>query len=331
MISVALCTYNGECFLAAQLATVAAQSTKPAELVICDDASTDATRELIDEFRRSAPFPVKTLFSSVNLGSTKSFERAAEACESEVIAFCDQDDVWETNKLQVLLAALQSTPDAAFAFSDTKLMDEGGRELRGSGWQRMEFDWRDFNSGTASDQFSRLTRRIVVTGTAMAIRSSILHLARPFAENWLHDAWLALIATGTGRRGIAVPEQLVKYRQHSAQQIGVGRFTLNVSDAIRWLKGETMNRRILAERAARQSRAYAELSCRLQELASRGENVDADLFELLRAGSLHEAQRSAIFLVPPAERLRLIAGEWRSGRYSAFSDPWVRPIKDLLL
>ena len=56
-ISVALCTFNGERFLGEQLASIAAQTRLPAELVVTDDASSDGTVALLEGFAQTAPFP----------------------------------------------------------------------------------------------------------------------------------------------------------------------------------------------------------------------------------------------------------------------------------
>src|ERR671927_271278 len=100
--SVAMCTYNGARFVREQLASIAAQTRPPDELVVCDDCSTDATLECIREFARTAPFPVRVVENEKNAGSTKNFERAVELCEGDFIALADQDDVWLPEKLQRL-------------------------------------------------------------------------------------------------------------------------------------------------------------------------------------------------------------------------------------
>ena len=102
-ISVAMCTYNGEKYLREQLESIALQTRLPAELVICDDRSTDSTSEIIRNFADSAPFPVRFNLNPVNLGGatkgiTKNFEQASRLCTGDLIAFCDQDDVWLPKK-----------------------------------------------------------------------------------------------------------------------------------------------------------------------------------------------------------------------------------------
>ncbi|MGA8529432.1 MAG: glycosyltransferase, partial [Acidobacteriaceae bacterium] len=100
-ISVAMATYNGEKYIREQLDSIARQSLLPYELVVTDDGSTDGTLEMVEDFARSAPFPVKIHRNDVRLGFADNFFKAASLCEGELIAFSDQDDVWLEDKLSV--------------------------------------------------------------------------------------------------------------------------------------------------------------------------------------------------------------------------------------
>ncbi|TAM31943.1 MAG: glycosyltransferase [Paraburkholderia sp.] len=108
-VSVAMATYNGAVYLQAQLDSLAKQQRLPAELVVTDDGSTDDTLVILAEFARTAPFPVRVHTNVQRLGYRANFMRAADLCQSEVIAFCDQDDVWSSDKLRRCADALEST------------------------------------------------------------------------------------------------------------------------------------------------------------------------------------------------------------------------------
>ena len=98
-ISVALATYNGARHLREQLDSLARQTLRPGELVVRDDGSTDDTLAIVEDFARTAPFPVRAQRNAVNLGWGPNFLSAALACRGEVVAFCDQDDLWQPAKL----------------------------------------------------------------------------------------------------------------------------------------------------------------------------------------------------------------------------------------
>lgn len=100
MISVALCTYNGGRFLREQLESLRSQTLLPSEIQVGDDGSTDDTLAIIEEFRRSAPFPVHVTINEQRLGYGENFIQTARRCSGAWIAFCDQDDIWKPHKLQ---------------------------------------------------------------------------------------------------------------------------------------------------------------------------------------------------------------------------------------
>ena len=101
--SIALCTYNGERFLSQQLESLAAQTILPDELVICDDASSDSSLRILEDFAQKAPFIVRIFKNPKNLGYIKNFEKAIGLCSMDVIFLSDHDDYWESEKLNQVL------------------------------------------------------------------------------------------------------------------------------------------------------------------------------------------------------------------------------------
>ena len=123
-ISVALCTYNGEQFLSRQLASIQQQTRTPDELVVCDDCSTDRTLEILQDFAASAAFPVRITQNDDNLGFVANFERAIQLCQGDLIALCDQDDIWYPTRLERSLQEFTAHPEVGFVFSDADIIDQ---------------------------------------------------------------------------------------------------------------------------------------------------------------------------------------------------------------
>ena len=220
-ISVAMCTYNGAEFLPAQLASIAEQTRAPDEIVVCDDASTDDTRGVLESFARTSQIPVSLYFSDQNAGSLKNFERAIGLCTGEVIVLSDQDDVWRADKLQLLEKALRDRPQAGLVFSDAELVDENLHSLGRRMWDEVGFDAHKRKLIRTGKSLDVLITGWTVTGATMAFRSDYVKLALPIPANiaMIHDGWIALTVAAVADV-VFIEEPLIKYRQHERQQVG---------------------------------------------------------------------------------------------------------------
>src|ERR1700677_1011065 len=127
-ISIAMATYNGEFFIRRQLDSIAQQTLPPAELIVCDDGSTDSTVDIVNDFSRSALFPVVIVKNGKRLGFTANFLQAARMCHGGLIAFCDQDDVWLPHKLKRIVAISRESDPLLFAHAD-ELIDRNGDSM----------------------------------------------------------------------------------------------------------------------------------------------------------------------------------------------------------
>lgn len=116
ILSVAMCTYNGEEYLWEQLLSIAEQTRLPDELIVCDDSSTDTTLQILNEFQKMAPFSVRIYCNEAKLGPSKNFEKAITLCSGDVIALSDQDDVWLPRKLERLEKLLEDHLEAGLRF-----------------------------------------------------------------------------------------------------------------------------------------------------------------------------------------------------------------------
>ena len=94
--SVALCTYNGAAYLEEQLLSIFGQSTRPDEIVVSDDGSTDETltvlERVVEAWRAedaAHAVEVVVLRNATALGVTANFEQALAACSGDLIALCD--------------------------------------------------------------------------------------------------------------------------------------------------------------------------------------------------------------------------------------------------
>lgn len=225
-ISVILATYEGEQYLAEQLESLRCQSRRPDELIVIDDASSDRTAELLRDFAATAPFPVELLLRTEHLGTWTTFEEGLRLATGDILFICDQDDIWRPEKLAVMADRMAGQPEALMAFSDANLIAADGRLIGRSRWRVAGFSPRQ-SRAVALDPFGPLLSRQAVSGCTMAIRSELLGALLPFPIDihpglpvMMYDRWISLVAAAAAPV-ITVPERLVDYRIHPAQQIGI--------------------------------------------------------------------------------------------------------------
>lgn len=316
-LSVALCSHNGERFLAEQLASIRRQTRPPDEVVIRDDASSDETADVIRRFAAGAPFPVRVEVNPATVGSTRNFSRAVAACSGDVIVLADQDDVWLPDKLNRLEAALRENPAAGFAFSNAEVVDDRLNPLGYTLWGAIGFGPREQERFRRGGAFEALLRRYRVTGATMAFRAAYRGLILPIPAGWVHDAWIALLIAAVAPCA-PIPEPLIRYRQHPGQQHGGRR------------------RGLFAQyRAARQlTRGRCEaVAARYAAAYDRLKGVPGVPPESLRRleGKVRYARRRAEMRTPGAWRLPRVVREVCRGNYGRYSLGWKAVAQDLFL
>ncbi len=317
LLSVALCTYNGERFLAEQLASIAGQSRRPDEMILCDDGSSDGTVSIVRQFAASAPFPVHIEVNSANLGSTRNFDKAIRLCRGEIIALADQDDVWLPDKLAVLERALREEPAAGLAFSDADMADRAMRPLGRRLWQAIDFSRREQQRFRSGQAFKLLLRRDRVTGATLAFRSCYKDFILPIPPEWIHDGWIALLIAAVAPLAL-ISEPLILYRQHATQQVGERGRGLLAQYRIARAMGEAGLRKVVTR--------FAQALERL-----RGHpGVSSDTIQALQSKVQH-AQARAGMRERRVWRLPLILREALRGNYSRYSRGWKAIAQDLFL
>jgi hypothetical protein len=320
-LSVALATHDGRRWLPELLDGLAAQTRLPDELVVCDDASTDGTPAVLDDFAATAPFDVRRVDHDHRQGPVRAFETALAAVAGDQVALCDQDDRWDPQKLAVLEAVL-AAPGTALAFCDARMVDESGADTGGRLWAELGFRRRQRDS-LASGPPGPILRHAVSSGCTLLVRRRVVERALPFpaaldlvAEPMLHDRWLSLVASTTGAV-VAVPSTLVDYRVHDAQAVGA-----------RWAGVREQlgpqSRRTAADVAAR---AEARLR-QLDALEARVEPTSVAVGQQLEDLRCHLEVRAGLGSRP--RRVLPVLGEVLSGGYRRFGAGPASALLDLV-
>ena len=322
-VSVALCTHNGTPYLAEQIASILGQSELPGQLVLSDDASTDGTvaraTELVERYRADHPAAMIELLVIENgtaLGVTRNFEQAIGACTGELVVLCDQDDVWATDRVALATAQFAARPDLLLLHANARLVDAAGAPIGYSLFDGIALTPAELAEIHAGDEFRTLLRRNVVTGATTMFRRTLFEHAAPFPAPWVHDEWLAILASILGTTD-ALTEPLIDYRQHGSNQIGARKRSLGG---------------MLAELGESRTERGAYLVARAEALQARLESlgglVPRTALDLVVRKVAHERRRRDL----PAFRLARLAGvirESRSGEYAHFGRPRYDIVRDL--
>jgi glycosyltransferase involved in cell wall biosynthesis len=214
-VAILLCTFNGARFLPAQLSSLARQSFTNWRLFVSDDGSTDETLTIVAQHKdRLGTAPV-----DIRDGPRQGFVRnfLSLACDPSIagdyFAYCDQDDVWQPDKLSRAAAWLDTRPPhmPAMYCSRTMLIDEDGRPCGYSRAYRRTPSFRNaLVQSIASGNtivFNDAARRLLIAAGGTAKVPS-------------HDWWTYLLTTGAG--GDVHYDQIpqVQYRMHGENVIG---------------------------------------------------------------------------------------------------------------
>lgn len=105
-VSVVLCTYNGERYIREQLESVLTQTYPLYEIIISDDCSSDHTWEIVKEYEDRYPDLIRYYQNETNLYWWRNFYKAMLLAKGDYIAFCDQDDVWNPDKIGKQIEAI---------------------------------------------------------------------------------------------------------------------------------------------------------------------------------------------------------------------------------
>jgi glycosyltransferase involved in cell wall biosynthesis len=317
-VSVALCTYNGERYISEQLVSFLEQTRRPDELVVCDDHSVDRTLTIVREFAQRASFPVKIFANECTLGSSKNFERAIALCEGDIIVLSDQDDVWIPEKLAAIENLFLMYSDTHVVFSDAEIVDESLQAMGYRLWDSINFSsWerREVADGRAMRVF---LRHNVVTGATLAFRTSLRAFTLPVPAEGVHDAWIALIGAATGRVRL-LSQPLIRYRQHSSNQIGAKRRSI-----IARMKRPGTNRICESMDVLSQ---YEQAIERLRRVSTLGNS--AELLREFTNKAEHVRNRISV-QVRGHGWLKLMLSEIVHGRYHRYSVGWWSVGNDLL-
>ena len=219
-VEILLPTYNGGRYITDLLESLCNQTCSAFTLITRDDGSSDDTVERMNAFSSRLNITRIENTDGSNLGVAQSFELLISRSTAELLFFCDQDDIWNPEKIErmMLLYSERKTlygSGPMLLFSDLSLIDEKGAPAGES-----FLSTTGVNTACIGDPYY-LSFKNPSPGCAMAVNRSLALASFPFLrETFMHDWWMMINASLRGRVEY-LDERLVQYRIHSANTLGV--------------------------------------------------------------------------------------------------------------
>lgn len=215
LVSILLAVYKpNEKWLIEQLISLNEQTYTNLELIVYDDCPEYPIEEQLF-YEYITNFNFKIIRGKENMGSNIAFEELTKVGNGEYFAYCDQDDIWEEDKILLMMRDFNNQ-DVTLVCCDLSIIDENSKKTHESICDIRKRIIYKSGYGLGKD----LLISNFVTGCAMIVKKDIALKAVPFLEELVHDNWIAIIAALEGKIEF-LNKRLVRYRQHNNNQTGI--------------------------------------------------------------------------------------------------------------
>ncbi len=217
MVDILLATYNGEKYLKEQINSLFLQSDQEFRVIARDDGSSDRTVDILKEYETLYQERFVIISDGQPSGSAKeNFFRLLQYASSEYIMFCDQDDIWLSDKIKLTFLTLRAAQEdlgngPILLHSDLTVVNEEDKVVHPSLFALQKLD-------PARLYLHQILPQNNITGCTMLFNRALAELIRPHSDALMHDWWIGLIAAAFGH--IIVAPNRIHYRQHTANEVG---------------------------------------------------------------------------------------------------------------
>lgn len=202
-------------WLKSQLISINNQTYKNIILLVWNDCPKDNFdyEKFLKKYIVNISF--KYYIGEKNYGSNKAFELLTKKTNTEYIAYCDQDDIWKLNKLEILIRDLKKE-NGDLIYSNMDVIDSKGKIIS----NRIEYIRPRQKAYNGNNITKELLKRNFITGCTILMKTNIAKRAIPFPKYIVHDHWLGIYCSIYGKI-LYCDKSLIQYRIHSQQQTGV--------------------------------------------------------------------------------------------------------------
>ena len=192
--SVAMATYNGAEYVVEQLESIRTQSMPVDEVIIHDDRSTDDTVAIVEKYIREHGLERtwKVSQNPKNLGYAANFISAVKETVGEYIFFCDQDDIWVPDRVEVMVGQMEEHPKILLLCSEFESFASSPDAPSVPTWEQKQFR-RDHSLEHLPYEAHNLF--INCQGCSMCIRRKFWQeVENRWYPNWAHDEFVWKLA-----------------------------------------------------------------------------------------------------------------------------------------
>lgn len=222
MITIIMAVYNGQEYIREQLESLKDQTYTEWRLVIRDDRSSDKTAEIVKKFSDEVEQEVIFKVNEKPSGSAKNNFALLinDAKESDYVMFCDQDDIWKKDKIEITFNKMKQAEERygrdfpLLVHGDVEVIDENGNINADS-----MFEMSHINADSKLPQI--LIQNHVTGCTMMCNKKLIVGISEYTSSEYIimHDYLAALYASVFGKIEV-IKKPLISYRQHSGNSVG---------------------------------------------------------------------------------------------------------------
>lgn len=221
-IAILMATYNGERFIAEQIRSLLSQTYQDWHLYVHDDGSQDCTVAVVKEFENRHSDKITILDYSSAGGPCKNFLSMLNRVEAPYYMFCDQDDVWLPEKIELSIGELRQMerehPQKAIAvYTDLQIVDENLASLSASMWEHSGIYPQYIRTFADSGGHTA-----IATGCTMMFNKQAKAVVGGFPADkaLMHDIWVCLCVLKCGGLLKGIADKTVLYRQHGTNTLG---------------------------------------------------------------------------------------------------------------
>ncbi|WP_197076986.1 MULTISPECIES: glycosyltransferase [Pseudomonas] len=209
LVTVCICTYNHEKYVAEAIDSVLQQTYQNIEILLLDDASTDNTALIVKSYADKNPEKIKAIFLDVNGGASAACNRVFFLAAGEFVAFLGSDDRMRPLRIEKQVEFLLQNPGCVGVFTDICVIDQQGRSF-----ERSVVYENFFNRSLADLRINLLSGNFLNSPSAMVRRDDMRATGgyNPLLR-YVHDYdfWGKLLARGELGK---IPQVLTDYRVH---------------------------------------------------------------------------------------------------------------------